>query len=88
MPAKNKSRAEPGRCTRIGEIYPLARRLVIALRPAGKDGLPPLEREFLRFVLSRQGQQVVVKDGYFPLTYDVVAAEAKRAGMVLAGRGN
>jgi phosphate transport system substrate-binding protein len=63
--------------------YPLARRLVIALRPPGKDGLPALEREFLRFVLSRQGQRVVIKDGYFPLAFDVAAAAAKKVGIVL-----
>jgi len=29
--------------------------------------LPPLEREFIKLVLSKQGQQVVIKDGYIPL---------------------
>ena len=37
--------------------------------------LAPLEREFLRLVLSQQGQQAVVKDGYIPLP----AAIARRA---------
>ena len=40
--------------------------------------LPPLEREFLRLVLSRQGQEVVVKDGYIPLTA-TLAARAREA---------
>ncbi len=29
--------------------------------------LPPLEREFLKLVLSQSGQNVVLKDGYIPL---------------------
>ncbi len=27
----------------------------------------PLVKEFIRFVMSKEGQQVVIKDGYFPL---------------------
>jgi phosphate transport system substrate-binding protein len=32
-------------------------------------------REFLRFVFSREGQEIVVKDGYYPLTGKIVAEE-------------
>ena len=34
-----------------------------------KPGTPldPLTSEFLKFILSKEGQEVVVKDGYFPL---------------------
>ena len=32
-------------------------------------------REFLKLVLSREGQEVVVKDGYLPLTADIVETE-------------
>ncbi len=35
--------------------------------------LIPLRIEFLKFVLSKEGQEVVVKDGYFPLPADVDA---------------
>ena len=37
--------------------------------------LPPLEREFFKMVLSKEGQQVVVKDGFVPLP----ASIAKKA---------
>lgn len=48
--------------------YPLSRylNLYIALEP-GKP-LEPLRREFLRYIFSKEGQEVVAKDGYFPLT--------------------
>jgi phosphate transport system substrate-binding protein len=47
--------------------YPMARFLYLTVnyRPGSK--LDPLRREFLLFVYSREGQEVVVKDGYLPL---------------------
>ena len=29
--------------------------------------MDPLTREFLKFVLSKDGQEIVVKDGYLPM---------------------
>ena len=37
--------------------------------------MDPLVHEFLRFVLSKEGQEVVVKDGYLPLTDAVLEEE-------------
>ncbi len=57
--------------------YPLSRYLYVYVnRPPGQP-LPPLVRELLRFVLSREGQQIVVKDGYLPVPARV--AEEERA---------
>ena len=53
--------------------YPLARFLYIAVNKHPNRGLAPLEREFLRLILSRQGQEVVVRDGYIPLPASVAA---------------
>ncbi len=47
--------------------YPLARFLYVYLNKAPGKPFSPLEREFIRMVLSTQGQKVVVKDGYIPL---------------------
>ncbi len=47
--------------------YPLARFLYIYVNKNPGRPMDKLTAEFLRFVLSRQGQEVVVKDGYFPL---------------------
>jgi len=55
--------------------YPLARFLYIYVNKAPNRPLPPLEREFLRLVLSKQGQRVVIKDGYIPLPARVARRE-------------
>jgi phosphate transport system substrate-binding protein len=55
--------------------YPLARYLYIYIVRDPRRPVDPLTREFLRYVLSREGQEVVVKDGYLPLTLKVLQAE-------------
>ncbi len=47
--------------------YPLARFLYVYVNKAPGKPLTPIVKEFLKFIYSTQGQQVVVKDGYFPL---------------------
>lgn len=48
--------------------YPLGRLLYIyVVKQPGKP-LPKMIEEFLKFVLSKEGQQIVIKDGYLPLT--------------------
>lgn len=55
--------------------YPLARFLYVYVNKAPGKTLDPLVGEFMRYVCSKEGQQVVVKDGYFPLTSAVCQAE-------------
>lgn len=55
--------------------YPLARFLYVYINKAPGKPLDPLTEQFLSFVLSRDGQEVVVKDGYFPVTSSVVKEE-------------
>ncbi|MFO0933533.1 MAG: phosphate ABC transporter substrate-binding protein [Planctomycetota bacterium] len=55
--------------------YPISRALFVYVNKAPGQGLQPLVKEFLLYVLSRQGQEVVEKDGYIPLTPEIVAAE-------------
>jgi phosphate transport system substrate-binding protein len=55
--------------------YPLARFLYLSVNHRPGSDLDPLRREFLRYVLSRDGQADVKKDGYLPVTV-AVAAEA------------
>ena len=52
--------------------YPLARFFYVYVNKAPNKPLSPLEAEFVKLVLSQQGQQVVVKDGYIPLPAKVV----------------
>jgi phosphate transport system substrate-binding protein len=55
--------------------YPLARFLYVYVNKAEGKPLDPLVAEFLRFVCAKDGQQVVVKDGYLPLTQSQCQAE-------------
>lgn len=55
--------------------YPLARFLFVYVNRAPNASLDPLVSQFLAYVLSREGQTVVVKDGYLPLTGKMVAQE-------------
>lgn len=47
--------------------YPLGRFLYVYVNKQPNKPLAPLELEFIKMVLSKVGQQVVVKDGYIPL---------------------
>ena len=64
---------EPSGETAADGSYPLARFLYVAVNKHPNRPLNPLEREFMRLVLSRQGQEVVVRDGYIPLPASVAA---------------
>ena len=55
--------------------YPLARFLYVYVNKAPGKELDPVVREFLKFVFSKEGQEIVVKDGYYPLTAKVVNEE-------------
>jgi len=55
--------------------YPLSRFLYVYVNKKPNESLPPLECEFLKMVLSQQGQEVVAKDGYVALPLKVVEAE-------------
>ncbi|HHJ15885.1 MAG TPA: phosphate ABC transporter substrate-binding protein PstS family protein [Gammaproteobacteria bacterium] len=59
----------------ISGKYPLARFLYVYVNKHPNKPLSPLEREFLKMVLSRTGQKTVVKDGYIPLPAKVVEQE-------------
>ena len=52
--------------------YPLTRYLYIYINKKPNQPLAPLENEFMKMVLSKIGQQVVIKDGYIPLPAKVV----------------
>jgi len=56
----------------INGSYPLTRYLYIYINKKPNQPLAPLENEFMKMVLSKIGQQVVIKDGYIPLPAKVV----------------
>ena len=46
-------------------------------RAPGK-ALDPLTREFAKLMLSREGQESVVKDGYFPIPASIAREELNK----------
>ena len=61
--------------------YPLSRFLLVYVnKEPGKD-LDPLRREFLKLIFSQAGQEVVVKDGYLPVSYEVAKATLAELGI-------
>jgi phosphate transport system substrate-binding protein len=55
--------------------YPLSRFLYVYVNRAPGKPLDPLTREFVKLVLSREGQEVVVKDGYYPIPATIAKEE-------------
>lgn len=55
--------------------YPLSRFLYIYINKKPNQPLQPLEREFIKMILSKTGQLIVVKDGYIPLPESVATSE-------------
>lgn len=59
------------------ETYPFARYLYLVINKKPGEPLPTLEREFLRFVLSKEGQRQVERDGYFPIRADILQRQRR-----------
>jgi phosphate transport system substrate-binding protein len=55
--------------------YPLSRFLYVYVNKGPGKPLDPLTREFVKLILSKQGQEVVIKDGYFPIPATIVKEE-------------
>jgi phosphate transport system substrate-binding protein len=56
----------------VSGAYPLSRFLYVYVNKHPNKPLAPLDKEFMKMILSQQGQEVVIKDGYIPLPAEVV----------------
>ena len=61
--------------------YPIARYLYIYFNKKPHEQLDPLRREFIQYVLSRDGQALVEKGGFYPITNELRQNELKRLGL-------
>ena len=59
-------------------LFPLSRFLFVYVNRAPGKEMDPLTREFMKLVVSKEGQEVVVKDGYFPITSKISREELKK----------
>ncbi len=62
----------------IDGSYPLGRFLYLYINKAPNKPLDPLVREFCKFIFSKEGQEIIVKDGYMPVPYQVVKEELEK----------
>ena len=57
----------PSSSTVKDQTYPLRRVLYLYFDKSPSSPLPPAAQEFLTFIMSKEGQEAVVKAGFFPL---------------------
>lgn len=53
--------------------YPLSRFLLVYVNQKPGTQLDPLRREFIRYIFSKEGQEIVIKDGYFPVNAEIAS---------------
>ena len=58
--------------------YPLSRFLYVYVNKKPNQPLSPIEQEFLRLILSKEGQEIVQKDGYIPVSPEVARRELSK----------
>jgi phosphate transport system substrate-binding protein len=58
--------------------YPLARFLYVYINKAPGKALDPITREFVKLVVSKDGQEAVIKDGYFPIPASIAKEELNK----------
>src|SRR2546426_6738842 len=58
--------------------YPLARFLYVYINKPPAKPLDPLTREFVKLMVSKEGQEVVIKDGYFPVPASIAKEELSK----------
>lgn len=69
----SKNFVEPSYENALSGDYPLTRFLYVYINKKPGSPADPQTLEFLKFALSKQGQQIVIKDGYYPLPSEAVS---------------
>jgi phosphate transport system substrate-binding protein len=62
----------------LNNKYAISRFLYIYVNKAPGKPLDPLALEFVKLIFSKEGQEAVVKDGYYPVTAAQAAAEVAK----------
>ncbi|ANU35597.1 phosphate ABC transporter substrate-binding protein PstS family protein [Vibrio scophthalmi] len=61
--------------------YPLSRYLYVYVNKHPHKELSPIEREFIRFIYSQQGQKLVEQDGYVAISPEIAQQELEKVGI-------
>ena len=67
----------------LNGTYPLSRYLYVYVNKHPNKALSPLQREFVKMILSQSGQSIVAKDGYIPLPAKVIVKDLAKLGIKL-----
>lgn len=78
---KGSPAIEPSAENAYNGSYPLARYLYLAVNYKPTSKLEPLRREFIKFIFSKEGQELLVKDGYFPVDAKIAEKAFKMVGI-------
>jgi phosphate transport system substrate-binding protein len=69
---KSDKQVEPTYENALSGDYPLSRFLYVYVNKKPNQPLDTLALEFIKYVNSKSGQEIVIKDGYFPLPNAIV----------------
>jgi phosphate transport system substrate-binding protein len=72
---------EPTQANAYSGKYPISRFLYVYVNKNPSAALDPLRGEFLKFVLSRNGQSNTLKDGYYPMPYVFATEDRSKLGL-------
>src|SRR5208282_5300800 len=65
----------------IGGKYPVARYLYVYLNKKPDEQFDRLRGEFIKYILSKDGQALVEQEGYYPLTNQIREVELRKLGL-------
>jgi phosphate transport system substrate-binding protein len=72
---------EPSQQNAYTGKYPITRFLYVYINKNPSAPLDPLRAEFLKFVLSRSGQDDTIKDGYYPMPFVFAQEDWRKLGL-------
>ena len=72
---------EPNAGTAFDGSYPYARFLYVYINKDPNRALDPLREQFVRLIFSREGQEAVLKDGYFPINAYIARQQLEQLGL-------
>jgi len=72
---------EPTQANAYSGKYPISRFLYVYVNKNPSAALDPVRGEFLKFVLSKSGQDDTVKDGYYPMPYVFAQEDRNKLGL-------
>jgi len=80
-PKANEPAVEPSEENAYNGKYPLGRYLFLVVNYKPTSKLEPVRKEFIKFVFSKEGQELASKDGYFPLDAKTASKALKMVGI-------